>query len=181
MISVDPLIQAALESDNFNVANLVSLPGGLYFTDWSADIAYGGNTYVSNGHLLALAGIKRESGLKTHDHTIKLSGVDLSLLTVFASQNRVGEASSISRVILDDAGAIIAGEAITLFMGTLDSWASSESAKTANITLKITSDWAANRQTTGRRTTQHSQQEVLSSDRFFEHAHIETSNIDWGN
>ena len=180
MITVDPLVSAALESDTFNMAHLVDLPGGLFFTDWPNDLAYGGESYVSNGKLLSLSSIVREGGIKTHSHTLKLSAVEADIITHFESQPRGGETCIIRRVILDDAGAIIAGQAMNLYQGTLDGWSLMEGKNTASISIKLTNNWAANAQTSGRRTTQHSQQEVLSTDTFFEHAHIETSNIDWG-
>ena len=90
MITVDALVTAALESDNFTMAHLVDIPGGLYFTDWPSDIIYGGNTYVSNGKLLSLSSIVREGGIKTHSHTMKLSAVELGILAAKEAMKRAG-------------------------------------------------------------------------------------------
>lgn len=180
MIIIDPLILAALEGDNFSMAHLVDLPGGLYFTDWPSDIIYGGNSYISNGKLLSLSSIEREGGIKTHSHTIKLSAVEADMVTHFESEPRNGQSCTIYRAIMDDAGAIISGVPMTLYQGTLDDWSLAENDKTATITMKLTNNWAANQATSGRRTTMSSQQEVLATDLFFDKAHEEQSNIEWG-
>lgn len=180
MIIVDPLVLAALESDTFNMAHLVDLPGGLFFTDWPSDLVFGGNSYVSNGKLLGLLSIVREGGTKTHNHKMKLSAVETDIITHFESQPRGGQICTIRRVIMDDDGAIIANEAMNLYQGTLDDWSLMENSKTANISMKLTNNWAANQATSGRRTTMSSQQEVLATDIFFDKAHEEQSDIEWG-
>ena len=180
MINVDPLIMAALESDTFNMAHLVDIPGGLFLTDWSNNIVFNSQTYFSNGQLLSVANIQREGGIKTHSHTLKLSAVEPDLVAHFESQPRSGQTCTIKRVILDAAGSIIANEAMVLYRGTLDDWSLMENEKAATISLKLTNNWAANAQTSGRRTTMSSQQDVLASDLFFDSAHEERSNIEWG-
>jgi len=180
MIDVDPAILAALESDNFEFAHLVALPGGLFFTDHGSDIAYGGDTYVSNGSLLKTSPVMREKGLKAHTHQITLSSVDPAIYTLYKATNMVGGIGKVYKAVLDGAGAIIANEPILIYQGTLDTWTVTEKNNSSNMIIKLTNKWSAMMQTAGLLSNPDSQEGAYPGDKFFEMAHEEKSNLGWG-
>ena len=180
MISVHPAVLAALESDNFKYAHLVALPGGLFFTDHGSDILYSGDTYVSNGSLLKTSPVMREKGLKAHTHQITLSSVLTAIYTLYKATSMVGVVGKTYKAVLDAAGAIIANAPILIYQGTLDSWTMAENNSTSKMSIKLTNKWSAMLQTSGRLTNPDSQKTVDTTDKFFEMAHEEKSNIGWG-
>ncbi len=180
MISVDPAVQAALESDNFKYCHLVALPGGLFFTDHEKDIPFGGDVYISNGHLLKTSPVMREKGLKVHTHQITLSNVDTAIYALYKATNMVGETGMVYKAVLDASGVIIANDPILTYQGTLDTWVVDETGSRSILLIKLTNKWAAMQQTAGQVSNPDSQEGLYPGDKFFEMAHEEKSNLGWG-
>jgi len=70
-------------------ANLVKieLPTVLYLTDHTINIDFGGQTYLADGSLMTVPEIQEDYEMRTQEIDIELSGVDLSVLQLFLSQN----------------------------------------------------------------------------------------------
>ncbi len=191
MLTVTGGINAALSADTLRYAWLLQLGDDLFYTNHTVDIDFGGNSYKSQGDILSLPSVVRERRIKLQSYTVTFSNVDVVMaynlrykyepdLPGFVPYDRVGDACEVRLVFLDAAGAVIDGQAISLYKGAFDSWTEQDSGSRSTISLKITSPWAKPNLTAGRATSDHNQKDNYPGDQFFQFAHEEKNTIGWG-
>lgn len=169
-----------LAKNAFNMAHLVSIDFSTpqYLTDFAYDISHDGNTYKSSSHILQMSQINETHDVQVGSFTLNLSGVDQSFIAVLLSENYIDREVEISRVVLDDAGAII-GEPIPMYTGSIDGYQMKEDNKSSQINLSIASQWSDFERQSGRRTNHNSQQVHFSSDMGMAFA-SNTATVKWG-
>jgi len=190
MLSVSPGLLTALQDDSLKFAWLIAFPNmpdvtnggaiGVYFTDFANDLTYGSNTYVSAGDVLTLPGIVRERGIKLQAYNFTLAGADQTNAVRLASENMTGQTGEIFLALLDDTGAPIGGEAISMYKGTFHTWKERESGSNSTVQVSLTSPWSKPNLTAGRITSNNNQTDRYPGDNFFKFAHRERNNIGWG-
>jgi len=179
MISFDSDVIDAITSDSFQFAHMVALPGSLYFTDHGSDLSYDGNEYISNGVLQGLSTVSQTQAISLSSYSLTLSNVDRSVAQGYTATNYRGHPATIYLAIIGS-GAIV-GTPTVIYRGTLDTFSVKESRKTSSLGLKLTSHWASFNQKGGRYTSDSVQQSYSSGDRFFKHAHVESTDaLAWG-
>lgn len=183
MITLTTEYQAALESDAFIPCHLIDLPGPLTLTTAPNDLSFGGKTYVSSGITLALDGIASSTDISADTYTITLDNSDQTALGIYGNANYIGAEVVIYLGILNDDGTLLVNGSnegpFEIYKGLFDTWAVQESTTNSVIKIKVKSHWAAFGRKAGRFTNSASQQEVYSTDTFFEYAHEDRKEIRW--
>ena len=180
MITLDPAVITALSSDNFEFCYLVSIPGGLLFTDWERDITdSNGFIYSSTGLMTTIDHSVQKDEVSLNTYEITLSNVDRTISNGYRSQNYRGQDCTVSLAVLTGDDTIV-GTPFIIHKGTLDTFAIKESKSVSELSLSVTSHWASFEATSGRYTTDFSQKEAHPNDEFFKFAYRERSNVGWG-
>jgi len=193
MLSISASLATALAGENIRYAWLVAFPDmptksgggtGVYFTDHGENITLAGDTYESLGDMLRLSPVVREKAIKLQSYTLTLAGADTSVGVSNArwlgAQNITGQPCMVSLALLDAAGAVISGEAIALYEGTVHLVRESESGASSIVDVTLTSPWSKPGRTSGRITSDYNQKDRYPGDDFFKFAHRERTNIGWG-
>ncbi len=191
MLTVPSAVQTALSAETNGFAWLVKLGDDLHYTNHAVDISYSGDAYQSTGDLLRLPAITRERRIKLQSVTIEFSNADGIMsfnlrhkfndgTMAYEPYDRTGDPCEIFLAFLDDAGALIAGDAISLYKGALDTWTERDSEASSTLSVKVTSPWSKPNLTAGRITSDHNQKDNYPGDEFFEFAHEEKNTIGWG-
>ena len=170
-----------LAKDAFNMAHLVTIDFStkVYLTDYAHDITYGVNEYSSSSHLLSLSQVNETSESKVGSFTINLSSVEQTFVAVLLGENYIDREVTISRAILDSAGAII-GTPIPLYNGRIDGFAIKDDKRSSQINLSTASHWSDFEKESGRRTNHNGQQIYFAGDKGFEFASSAVKDIKWG-
>jgi len=196
MLTVSPELLAALQGDSLKFAWLIAFSDmpditnggapGVFLTDFERDISFSkdgvapADTYVSAGDVLSLPGIVRERGIKLQGYSFSLAGADHTNAVRLAAENMTGQVGEVFLVLLDDAGAPIGGEAISMYKGTFHTWKERESGSNSTVQVSLTSPWSKPNLTAGRITSNNNQTDRFPGDDFFKFAHRERNNIGWG-
>lgn len=182
MIDVDPLVEQELQGD-YTSAHLVTffLNGAtLRYTENGHDIEYGGETYISNGLLIAMGEPKYTSQLRVNEVEISLSGADLTTIALFLNNPQYNRRVIVNRAYLDDDGDVI-GEPIVLNNFRVIGWGVDDDHEGESIVaIKMASEFADWEKPSGRRTSEASQQRFFSADRGFEFAASVQKELRWG-
>ena len=155
----------------------------IYLTNASFDITSSvsgsSRTYLANGHLKSVTNINETNTPTKNSLAISLSGVDQTYISVALAENIINDTVSIYRGFLDANLALIA-DPFLLFYGTIDEYKISDNTTTANLILTITSHWGNFSKTSGRTTTDNSQQRFFSGDKGMEFSALTVKDIKWG-
>ena len=155
----------------------------IYLTNASFDITSNvsgsSRTYVSNGHLRAISGVNETNSPSKNSLTISLSAVEQTYVSVVLNENIINDDVHIYRGFLDTNRALIA-DPFLLFYGTVDEYKISDNTSTATLNLDITYHWANFSKTSGRVTTDNSQQRFFSGDKGMEFSALTVRDIRWG-
>lgn len=172
---------AELAKDSFNMAHLVSIGFStpIYLTDYSHDIAYGGNTYIANGYIKQLASVKETDEVQVGGFTLNLSGVDQAITSILLSENVIDRPVSVYRVVLDNDGNII-GDAIALYTGRISGFQMQESGTDSQINLNTASHFADFERKNGRYTNSASQKAHFPDDEGLDYASEVVKVLLWG-
>ena len=111
--------------------------------------------------------------------SLSLSGVDQTYISIALSENIINDDVYIYRGYLDSNNALIS-DPFLLFYGTIDEYKIIDTTTTSNIVLTVTSHWGNFSKTSGRTTTDNSQQRFFSSDKGMEFAALTVRDIKWG-
>lgn len=185
MLTLIPEVVTALASDNFTMCHIVELPG-LKLTNHATSIVWRGDTYNSDGKLLSLGSVTRESEIKLSPYTITLDNADQTALAIFAGGSQTGVEANVWLGIIDANGDLVVDGnndgPILLYKGTVDTWHSNENPDSgfSKLAVKLTSHWASFKSTAGRFTNSASQEELFPGDSFFEFAAEDAVQIKWG-
>lgn len=147
--------------------------------DISSNISGTSRTYLSNGHLRSITGVNETNRPTKNTLSISLSGVDQTYISVALNENIINDNVFVYRGFLDSSNALIS-DPFLLFYGTIDEYKISDNTTTANLIISITSHWGNFSKTSGRTTTDNSQQRFFSSDKGMEFAALTVRDIKWG-
>tara|TARA_Y100001973_G_scaffold87572_1_gene131708 strand:+ start:426 stop:992 length:567 start_codon:yes stop_codon:yes gene_type:complete len=155
----------------------------IYLTNASFDITSNisgtSRTYLSNGHLRSITGVNETNRPTKNTLSISLSGVDQTYISVALNENIINDDVFVYRGFLDSSNALIS-DPFLLFYGTIDEYKISDNTTTANLIISVTSHWGNFSKTSGRTTTDNSQQRFFSSDKGMEFAALTVRDIKWG-
>ena len=155
----------------------------IYFTNSSFDIvsAVSGTsrTYSSSGHFKTISNVSETNQPTKNSLSIQLSGVEQSLIAVALNENIINDNVYIYRGFLNSSNSLIA-DPFLLFFGTIDEFKISDNLDKANLILTITSHWGNFGKTSGRTTTDNSQQRFFADDKGMEFSALTVRDIRWG-
>ena len=147
--------------------------------DIPSSVSGSSRTYITNGHLKNISGVNETNKPTKNSLQITLSGVDQTYVSIALSENIINAEVYIYRGFLDANNALIA-DPFLLFFGTIDEYRITDNTNTANLVLNITSHWGNFQKTSGRVTTDNSQQRFFSGDKGMEFAALTVRDIKWG-
>ena len=178
-------VKTELATGNIDPVLLIELGFStpVYLTNASFDITSSvsgsSRTYLTNGHLKNITGINETNKPTKNSLQLTLSGVDQTYISIALSENIINKEVYIYRGFLDANNALIA-DPFLLFFGTIDEYRISDTTSTANLVLNLTSHWGNFEKTSGRVTTDNSQQRFFSGDKGMEFAALTVRDIKWG-
>ena len=155
----------------------------VYLTNASFDITSSvsgsSRTYLSNGHLRGVTGVSETNKPTKNSLTISLSAVDTTYVGIALNENIINDNVYIYRGFLDSNLALIS-DPFLLFYGTIDEYKIADNTDIASLILTITSHWGNFSKTSGRVTTDNSQQRIFSGDKGMEFSALTVKDIKWG-
>lgn len=113
---------SSLQSDSATEVWLLELEfggGTTYITTASDDILYGGNTYVAVGGNLRSDGIEESIDRASEGVNLKISGVDLSIVSEILTELTIGRGARIYLAHLNETTGAITGDPVLLFEGEM--------------------------------------------------------------
>jgi len=147
--------------------------------DLTSSVSGSSRTYVANGHLKNITGVNETNKPTKNTLSLSLSGVDQTYISLALSQNIINSDVYIYRGFLDTNNSLLA-DPFLLFFGTVDEFKVTDTTEKANLVLNITSHWGNFSKTSGRVTTDNSQQRFFSGDKGMEFAALTVRDIKWG-
>ena len=147
--------------------------------DITSSVSGSSRTYLTNGHLKNITGINETNKPTKNSLQLTLSGVDQTYISIALSENIINKEVYIYRGFLDANNALIS-DPFLLFFGTIDEYRITDNTTTANLVLNLTSHWGNFEKTSGRVTTDNSQQRFFSGDKGMEFAALTVRDIKWG-
>ena len=147
--------------------------------DITSSVSGSSRTYITNGHLKNITGINETNKPTKNSLQLTLSGVDETYISIALSENIINTEVYIYRGFLDANNALIS-DPFLLFFGTIDEYRINDNTTTANLVLNLTSHWGNFEKTSGRVTTDNSQQRFFSGDKGMEFAALTVRDIKWG-
>tara|TARA_R100001440_G_scaffold35163_1_gene54110 strand:- start:228 stop:794 length:567 start_codon:yes stop_codon:yes gene_type:complete len=145
----------------------------------TSSVSGSSRTYLTNGHLKNISGVNETNKPTKNSLQLTLSGVDQTYISIALSENIINQEVYIYRGFLDTNNALIS-DPFLLFFGTIDEYRISDNTDTANLVLNLTSHWGNFQKTSGRVTTDNSQQRFFSGDKGMEFAALSVRDIKWG-
>ena len=147
--------------------------------DITSSVSGSSRTYLTNGHLKNITGVNETNKPTKNSLQLTLSGVDQTYISIALSENIINKEVYIYRGFLDANNALIS-DPFLLFFGTIDEYKISDNTDRANLVLNLTSHWGNFEKTSGRVTTDNSQQRFFSGDKGMEFAALSVRDIKWG-
>ena len=147
--------------------------------DITSSVSGTSRTYLTNGHLKNITGINETNKPTKNSLQLSLSGVDQTYISIALSENIINKEVYIYRGFLNSSNALIS-DPFLLFFGTIDEYRINDTTSTANLVLNLTSHWGNFQKTSGRVTTDNSQQRFFSGDKGMEFAALTVRDIRWG-
>jgi|TARA_R100000081_G_C4815043_1_gene174274 hypothetical protein len=147
--------------------------------DITSSVSGSSRTYLTNGHLKNITGVNETNKPTKNSLQLTLSGVDQTYISIALSENIINKEVYIYRGFLDANNALIS-DPFLLFFGTIDEYRISDNTDRANLVLNLTSHWGNFEKTSGRVTTDNSQQRFFSGDKGMEFAALSVRDIKWG-
>ena len=178
-------VKTELATGNIEPVLLIELGFGtpVYLTNASFDITSSvsgsSRTYLANGHFKGITGVSETNKPTKNSLAVSLSGVDQTYISIALNENIINDDVFIYRGFLDNNLAVIS-DPFLLFYGTIDEYKISDNTTTANINLTVTSHWGNFSKTSGRSTTDNSQQRFFSGDKGMEFSALTVRDIKWG-
>jgi len=145
------------------------------------DVVFGGNTFNSDGNLLALGAVKEEVGMIVPKMNIVLSGANQANIAAALSEDYNNIKVLLHIGCFDDAGAVIT-DPLNIFSGFLDTYIMSDDPSSGVSTLTWTAidDLGRFQKKTGRRNNSKIQQLHFPGDLGFDFSNEPVVNLNWG-
>ena len=147
--------------------------------DLTSSISGSSRTYSANGHLKSITNINETNKPTKNSLAVSLSGVEQTYISVALGENIINDNVFIYRGYLDGNLALIS-DPFLLFYGTIDEYKITDNTASSSIILTVTSHWGNFSKTSGRTTTDNSQQRFFSGDKGMEFSALTVKDIKWG-
>ncbi len=170
-----------LATDALNPVTLIYLgvASGTRYTDHYKDITFDSNTYTASSLFLDIGTVSESSELTVSNITLKFTGADQTIISLFLSNEYIERDVSIYKGFLDANQAVIA-DPFLLFKGKIESFGISETLEKSDVDIVVTSHWSDFEKVEGRKTNTGSQQLHFINDVGFDFASQTTQDIKWG-
>lgn len=185
MRDIPSAVVAELSKDNFKSGHIVditftngSTTQTYYLSDLAQDITYNAQNYSPSGSLLGIGSPSESSDVRVGEVSVTLSAVNQAFLAMFLNANQIGQPVIISRVYIDENGALIDG--FPIYSGNISTYALNESDNKSIIKLSVSSHWADFERVAGRRTNNNDQHRYFPNDDGFEFSSSTVKDIKWG-
>jgi len=161
----------------------IGLSTPIYLTNASFDLTSSisgtSRTYLSNGHLRGITGVQETNAPTKNSLSLSLSAVDQTYVALALNENIINDNVFIYQGYLNSSLALIA-DPFLLFYGTIDEFKISDNTSTATLVLIISSHWGNFSKTSGRSTTNNSQERFFSGDLGMNYSALTVRDIKWG-
>ena len=178
-------VKTELATNDIRPVHLITLGFGtpVNITDCSfsitSSVSGSSVTYNASDFILGISNHTEETDITKSTINLNLSGADTTFISTVLNENVVNDSVDIFRGFLDDSNALIA-DPFLLFFGTIDEYRINDTTSTSNLVLNLTSHWGNFQKTSGRVTTDNSQQRYFSGDKGMEFAALTVRDIKWG-
>lgn len=133
-------VQDALDRDPIRVFYLIQLDLGstYYYTSFTSDLIYDGNTYNSDGALISLSSYRNNSIIDRAAYTVVFSDIDGILKAEIDAGNVIGKPISVKVGFLDEDGTpmLATPDIIDVYTGTIDRPRSSNNFEALTVTFE---------------------------------------------
>jgi len=164
---------------NFTLSNAATATRSQIFTRLT-----GAFTYLTNGFLLGLDGVKESSNINIGSLTIGISAVNQSLISDVLNNGHLNKKVTIKRIFLDSSTyEPIGGASSTLFSiysGRIEGMNITDSGEDSVMELSVANHWADFNRDNGRQTNNTSQQHHFPLDMSMEFAPQTGKKLMWG-
>ncbi len=181
MIELTPAVKAAIDSGapkshlfRLELANIT-----LYLTTAGYNQHWNGMEFVSNGWILGIDSIKKDSEIRVGNRSLVMSGVSQELIAEFEGTNQVNRMITQWEAYCDSNGQIIP-DPIMKHTWFITSHAIDTRPPSTDLEIRMASEWANFEASSGRHTTTRSQARFFPGDLAFEHSHNTTKELTWG-
>ena len=173
-------VKTQLASGSFNMVHLVKLElnSTYYYTDSNSDVVDGSDTYTANGFLQGLSAVTESSNINIGSTTLRISGVNQTIISDTLNNGHLHRAITIKRAILDDSDAVI--DTFEIYKGFVEGMSITDSGETSSVNFSIANHWVDFERIEGRATNNSSQQNFFDSDLGFEFSDQVNKRIVWG-
>ena len=173
-------VKTQLASGSFNMVHLVKLElnSTYYYTDSNSDVVDGSDTYTANGFLQGLSAVTESSNINIGSTTLRISGVNQTIISDTLNNGHLHRAITIKRAILDDSDAVI--DTFEIYKGFVEGMSITDSGETSSVNFSVANHWADFERIEGRATNNSSQQNFFDSDLGFEFSDQVNKRIVWG-
>lgn len=161
----------------------IGLATPIYLTNASFDITSSvsgtSRTYLANGHFRGITGVQETNAPTKNSLSLSLSAVDQTYVSLALNENIINDNVYIYQGYLDSNLSVIA-DPFLLFYGTIDEFKISDNTSTATLVLVLSSHWGNFSKTSGRTTTNNSQQRFFPNDFGMNFSALTVRDIKWG-
>jgi len=147
--------------------------------DLSSNISGSSRTYLSNGHFRGITGVQETNAPTKNSLSLSLSAVDQAYVALALTENIINSNVYIYRGYLNSSLSLIA-DPFLFFYGTIDQFKVSDNTNTATLVLTLSSHWGNFSKTSGRSTTNNSQERFFPSDLGMNYSALTVRDIKWG-
>jgi hypothetical protein len=172
------------------VADLIELQLAtpVYFTNGHIDISYdsptapdaGANLYVAQGQFLGTGAVSESRDIRVNALSISFTAVDYTTLGYVLNNEYIDRRVVLYRAVLNDDYSLDPLKVFQYFDGRINDFQISESANTASLLIKVSSQFADYERVNGRRTNSTSQNRFFPTDLGLDFAPQIQVDIKWG-
>ena len=173
-------VKTQLASGSFNMSHLVKLELNTtyYYTDSRSDVVDGSDTYSANGFLHGLAAINESSAINIGSMTLRISGVNQTIISDVLTNGHLHRAVTVKRAILNDSDAVVGS--FVIYKGFIEAMSITDRSESSSVNFMVANHWADFARIEGRATNNSSQQHHYAGDRGFEFSDQATKKLKWG-
>lgn len=153
----------------------------VYATDFYTNVAWGGDTYIANGHFLSYDGVSENVDMRAAQARVMLSGVDQAWIQKVLTKNYLNRRLLIYKATMDAAWQVVVDPAVE-FDGLMKKPQIQEDPEAGTCQVLITASHDASdvNNASGRRTNHEVQQLHFPGDGIFKFASQAAQPLQWG-
>ena len=142
------------------------------------DLTFTAVLYTANGFLQAISAVTENVSTNIASMTLRISGVNQSIISDVLTNGHLHRAVSVKRAILDDSDSII--DTFMIYKGFIEGMSISDKGESSSVSFAIANHWADFQRIEGRATNNSSQQHHHAGDLGFEFADQVSKKLLWG-